>query len=248
MRTESSNNAAGLDVARDNIFARIADRYDWLCDIFSFGIHRYWKSVAVKEILRHKPQVILDAAAGTGDISVRLVQQKELHPSTIVVSDICDAMLRVAQKRLARHTHAHNLEFAPANAERLSEFNEQTFDCYVMSFALKICNRQRVLEAAYGVLKPGGVLIMVEASRIKPAWLQALYLAYMSLCMPIIGWLATGGDASAYKYLLTGVKDIPDAEVVAEEISACGFTQVNYRRLSLGIVAIHSAIKPPALT
>jgi demethylmenaquinone methyltransferase / 2-methoxy-6-polyprenyl-1,4-benzoquinol methylase len=66
----------------------------------------------------------------------------------------------------------------------------------------------------------------------------------MNVCMPLIGWLATGGDASAYRYLLRGVHDFPDAEHLAAELRAIGFADVAFERLSLGIVAIHTARKP----
>jgi demethylmenaquinone methyltransferase / 2-methoxy-6-polyprenyl-1,4-benzoquinol methylase len=74
--------------------------------------------------------------------------------------------------------------------------------------------------------------------------LHAAYLAYMSVCMPVLGWLATGGDASAYRYLLQGIRDFPAAEEFAQEILGHGFEAVRFRRLSLGIVAIHVAQKP----
>jgi demethylmenaquinone methyltransferase / 2-methoxy-6-polyprenyl-1,4-benzoquinol methylase len=94
------------------------------------------------------------------------------------------------------------------------------------------------------VLKPGGRIIVLEASNIRWSWLHSAYLAYMSACIPLMGYLATGGDASAYKYLLAGVKDFPTAEALATEMAAMGFVDVTFERLSLGIMAIHTARKP----
>jgi ubiquinone/menaquinone biosynthesis C-methylase UbiE len=62
--------------------------------------------------------------------------------------------------------------------------------------------------------------------------------------MPVLGWLATGGDASAYKYLLHGIREFPTAEALAGEIARHGFEEVRFERLSLGIVAIHMGRKP----
>jgi demethylmenaquinone methyltransferase / 2-methoxy-6-polyprenyl-1,4-benzoquinol methylase len=87
---------------------------------------------------------------------------------------------------------------------------------------------------------------VLEASNIRWRWLHRAYLVYMSVCMPLIGYLATGGDASAYKYLLAGVKEFPSAEALAAELAALGFVDVKFERLSLGIMAIHSARKPYA--
>jgi len=84
----------------------------------------------------------------------------------------------------------------------------------------------------------------LEASNIPWNRLQNLYLKYMRLIMPIIGWIATRGDTSAYKYLLCGIENFATAEQLAQELEAIGFTDVSFERLSLGIVAIHVARKP----
>lgn len=113
-----------------------------------------------------------------------------------------------------------------------------------ISLGLKICDRDKALQEAYRVLRPCGRLIILEASNIPINWIHKLYLGYMSAVMPIIGWLATGGDGSAYQYLLKGVKDFPTAEALAQEITDIGFSKVSFERLSFGIVAIHTAYKP----
>jgi ubiquinone/menaquinone biosynthesis C-methylase UbiE len=115
---------------------------------------------------------------------------------------------------------------------------------YSISLGLKICERERVLKEAFRILRPGGGLVILEASNIHWAWLHNLYLLYMRLCTPIIGWLATGGDTSAYSYLLKGIEKFATAEELTGELRAIGFTEVTFERLSLGIVAIHVARKP----
>jgi demethylmenaquinone methyltransferase/2-methoxy-6-polyprenyl-1,4-benzoquinol methylase len=66
----------------------------------------------------------------------------------------------------------------------------------------------------------------------------------MNFCLPAIGYVATGGDRSAYEYLLRGIQEFTSAMAFAEEIAASGFVDVSYRRLTLGIVAMHEARKP----
>lgn len=113
-----------------------------------------------------------------------------------------------------------------------------------ISLGLKICDRHKALQEAHRVLKAKGRLVILEASNIFVNWIHKLYLGYMSVVMPFIGWLATGGDSSAYQYLLKWVKGFPSAENLAQEITDIGFSDVGFERLSLGIVAIHSAHKP----
>jgi ubiquinone/menaquinone biosynthesis methyltransferase len=242
-RASADPNAASFDCAADDVFSRIASRYDILCDLFSFGIHRFWKSRMARRIAAERWDNMLDAAAGTGDIALRVIRNLGgATARTCVVSDICPAMLDVARRRAGPLAGA--VQFAVFDAHRLVQVASASVDIYSMSFGMKICDRKRALGEAWRVLKPGGRFICLEASEIPVRFIHRLYLVYMSLCMPVVGWVATGGDASAYHYLLSGVRSFPGAPRFADEIRAQGFVDVGYERLSLGIVAIHTARKP----
>lgn len=236
-------NAAAFDPGADDVFARIAGRYDRLCDFFSLGIHRLWKSHMAAAIASHPGAVILDVASGTGDIPLRMLRRADGGaPDRVVwVTDICPQMLAIARPKLARFT---GVKFAHADAHDLKDFAANSVDLYSMSFGMKICDRKRALAEAFRVLKPGGTLFCLEAARITVGPLHALYLAYMRWCMPIVGRLATGGDPSAYNYLLKGVHDFPAQRDFCREIESFGFRDARYRNLSLGIVALHRAAKP----
>ena len=154
-------------------------------------------------------------------------------------------MLAIAQRRLA--AHSRKVQLRQLDAEAMSSIADGSVDAYSISLGLKICNRRRALNEAFRILRPGGRLIVLEASNIPWRPLQRAYLAYMSVCMPALGWLATGGDASAYRYLLLGIREFPSAEALAAEIREHGFDEVIFERQSLGIVAIHTARKPRKL-
>jgi demethylmenaquinone methyltransferase / 2-methoxy-6-polyprenyl-1,4-benzoquinol methylase len=235
-------NAAEFAWQHDDVFGRIASRYDLLCDVFSFGIHRLWKRAVARRIASESWNTLLDGASGTGDIVLRLLAHQQPAGRTVIASDISAKMLAIAQRRLARHHD--KVRFAHLDVESMPTVADGSVDAYSMSLGLKICNRRRALDEAFRILRPGGRLILLEASDIPWKPLNAAYLAYMSVCMPALGWLATGGDSSAYKYLLHGIREFPTAEALATEIRTHGFEQVSFERKSLGIVAIHSARKP----
>ncbi len=151
-------------------------------------------------------------------------------------------MLAIAERRLRPYKGSVSLQLL--DAENMPSVQSGSVDAYSISLGMKICNRRLVTQEAFRVLKPGGRLIILEASNIPLAFLNRAYLLYMSVCMPVLGWLATGGDASAYKYLLHGIRDFPAAEKLALELEGHGFEEVGFERLSLGIVAIHTARKP----
>jgi ubiquinone/menaquinone biosynthesis methyltransferase len=236
-----TDNAAAFSQRHDDVFARIASRYDRLCDIFSLGIHRIWKSAMATRMSAHLNESVLDVASGTGDIPLRLLRRGH-RPEALRVTDICPQMLAIAERKLA--PAGGRLQFALCDAEDLKEIGDQTFDVYSISFAMKICDRKRVIDEAFRVLKPGGRFYCLEAARIRFALLHAAYLAYMDWCMPLIGRLAADGDASAYVYLLRGVHQFPDQDSFATELRQAGFSSVFYTNFSLGIVALHEATKP----
>jgi len=232
-------NAAHFDPRSDDVFGRIAGRYDHLCDVFSVFAHRLWKNRIATLMAREQGMLALDVASGTGDIPVRLLR-KGGGPQRILVTDISAQMLAQARRKLAG---ADRVDFRTLDAHAL-DLPDASVDIYSISFGMKICDRSRVITEAMRVLKPGGAFYCLEAARIPFDPLHRAYLLYMDWCLPLIARIATGGDASAYNYLLRGVHDFPRQREFVRELEAIGFESVTFENLTLGIVAIHRGVKP----
>jgi ubiquinone/menaquinone biosynthesis methyltransferase len=238
-------NAAEFHASADNVFARIAGRYDRLCDVFSLLLHRGWKRRMAKKIAAHPARIILDAGSGTGDIPLRVLKRQAAPARAtriLMVTDLCPEMLAMAKRKLP--APSASLQFALADAENFAGVESASVDLYSMSFGMKICDRSRAVAEAFRVLKPGGTFFCLEAARIPFEPLHLFYLAYMRWCLPLIGRIAANGDASAYDYLLRGVHDFPSQRAFAAELETAGFTRVTWENLTFGIVAIHEARKP----
>jgi demethylmenaquinone methyltransferase / 2-methoxy-6-polyprenyl-1,4-benzoquinol methylase len=239
-------NAAEFHVQQDDVFGRIASRYDFLCDLFSLGIHRLWKRRVAHVIAQEPWSLLLDCATGTGDIILRVLRNKELHDGQkIIASDISPQMLAIAQNRLIAANSS--VDFRLLDAHSITDLLDNSVDLYSISLGLKICERRKVLREALRILRPGGRLVVLESSNIRWKVLYRAYRLYMNWCVPVIGWIATRGDASAYKYLLRGMENFPTAEEFVQELEAIGFADISFERLTLGVVAIHTARKPEAM-
>ncbi len=243
VRLRPTANAAHFAPVADDVFARIARRYDLLCDLFSLGAHRVWKNHMARRLAQDPATVILDVASGTGDIPVRLLRRLKRPIASIHVTDLSPAMLAIAAEKLAQRPECR---IAVADAEQLIDHPRASVDAFSISFGMKIVDRPKVVGEALRVLKPGGSFYCLEAAAIPWPWLHRLYLAYMAWCLPLMARIAVGGDPSAYDYLLRGIREFPDQEAFADELEAAGFVDVRVENLTFGIVALHMARKPSA--
>lgn len=237
------SNPAKFDADTDDVFARIAHKYDRLHDIFSFRIHRMWKSRMAKIIAQQSGTKIFDAGAGTGDIPARFLRfLKDHDPKRVVeitLGDSCPQMLDVARERLGEA-----VAYQICDVHGLTDISDETYDLYTNAFLMKLCQLPIMADEAFRVLKPGGVFVTLEASQLPFPPLRWFYLNYMSICLPLIARLSGETDQSIWRYFLSGIKNVDPPEHVSATLAAAGFTDISYERLSLGIVAIHVATKP----
>lgn len=244
-----AHNSARFDPHVDDVFARIASKYDYLCDIFSLGAHRLWKRRMSSEIAARHKDKILDVASGTGDIALSVAKtlERTKSSSTVIASDICLEMLAMAQAKAdVQNIPESRLSFEVLDAHDLKTVADNSIDVYALSFGMKICDRDRLIPEALRVLKPGGTLYCLEASTIPFKPLHWAYLRYMEWCIPVIAYMATGGDRSAHDYLLKGIHDMPDQKTFKAELENYGFDNVVFKNLSFGIIALHKGQKPLA--
>jgi demethylmenaquinone methyltransferase/2-methoxy-6-polyprenyl-1,4-benzoquinol methylase len=228
----------------DDVFHKVARRYDIMNDLMSGGMHRLWKDVFAAKVgargrsgFRH-----LDVAGGTGDIAFR-VAEKAASDAKIVVLDINGDMLDVGRERARERGLDAKLEFVQANAEALP-FPDASFDAYTIAFGIRNVPRIQVgLDEAFRVLKPGGRFLCLEFSQVAVPGLDKIYEAYSFSVIPAIGKLVAG-DAEPYRYLVESIQRFPRADDFEAMIRKAGFRRTGYERLTGGVVAIHSGWKP----
>ncbi|HJD67705.1 MAG TPA: bifunctional demethylmenaquinone methyltransferase/2-methoxy-6-polyprenyl-1,4-benzoquinol methylase UbiE [Rickettsia endosymbiont of Bembidion lapponicum] len=227
----------------NSVFSNVADKYDLMNDLMSFGMHRLWKDEFIRQIPNLNSN-ILDVASGSGDIALKLAKKAKDRGSNIslTLSDINEEMLRQAKKKSIDLNLFQNLKFTVASAEELP-FPDNSFDYYTIAFGIRnVPDINKALKEAYRVLKPMGKFVCLEFSKVKESLLQDFYKFYSFNVIPKIGKIITG-NKEAYDYLVESIDLFPSQDEFRIMIKEAGFEEINYKNLSGGIVAIHSAYK-----
>jgi demethylmenaquinone methyltransferase / 2-methoxy-6-polyprenyl-1,4-benzoquinol methylase len=223
------------------VFQSVADKYDLMNDLMSFGIHRIWKHFAIKLCGIKKGQTVLDLAGGTGDLTAKLSPLVG-DQGRVVLADINPSMLRVGRSRLLDHGIFKNIEIVEANAEDLPFLNNH-FDCIIIGFGLRnVTNKDNALTSMYRVLKPAGRLIILEFSKLAIPALKTLYDAYSFTVLPKIG-KTLANDEDSYRYLAESIRMHPDQTTLISMMENAGFEDCSFHNLSAGIVALHKGYK-----
>jgi demethylmenaquinone methyltransferase/2-methoxy-6-polyprenyl-1,4-benzoquinol methylase len=217
----------------------VARRYDLMNDLMSGGLHRAWKDALVTAVNPPRgplPFAVLDIAGGTGDVAFRVADAGGAG-TEVTVADINGEMLEVGRER-ARQS-GHDVTFVEGNAEALP-FPDRSYDVATIAFGIRNVPRvEAALAEAHRVLKPGGRFLCLEFSSVDVPGLDALYELYSFNVIPALGRAVTG-DAEAYRYLVESIRRFPAPAVFADMMRTAGFRRVSFRRLTGGVVALHS--------
>ncbi|TYC51878.1 bifunctional demethylmenaquinone methyltransferase/2-methoxy-6-polyprenyl-1,4-benzoquinol methylase UbiE [Rhodobacterales bacterium] len=229
----------------DDVFHKVAERYDLMNDLMSGGFHRVWKDAMVSFLAPPKSNAsgwrLLDVAGGTGDIATRVVRRSG-ETVEAVVCDINESMLGVGRDRAEKAGLADHITFTQGNAEDLP-FPDASFDAYTIAFGIRnVPDIPKALREARRVLKRGGRFLCLEFSEVDVPLLDKVYDTFSFQAIPTMGRMVTG-DGDPYKYLVESIRNFPSQERFAEMIRQAGFERVTYRNYSGGISALHSGWK-----
>jgi demethylmenaquinone methyltransferase/2-methoxy-6-polyprenyl-1,4-benzoquinol methylase len=222
------------------VFDSVAPKYDLMNDLMSMGIHRLWKRHAIDTLGLLPHHSVLDLASGTGDLALRMAPLLN-DEGKITLSDINESMLNIGKQRMIDAGHLR-AEYAVANAESLP-FADNSFDRITMAFGLRnVTDKQQALNELHRVLKPNGLLMVVEFSKVVDPLLAKGYDWYSFNVLPHLGQLVAN-DKDSYQYLAESIRMHPDQETLADMFRQAGMVKVSYENLTAGVVAIHKGWK-----
>src|ERR1700675_583859 len=212
------------------MFGRIAGRYDLLNHLLSFNLDKRWRARTVQrvsDVLARPGAKVLDLCCGTGDVLLSLEARR--GGAAIYGSDFCHPMLIEARRKIAAHKLRSPLFEADALALPLAS---DSLDLITVAFGFRnLTNYRHGLEELARVLKPGGVLAILEFSQPTNRLFAGPYELFSTRVLPWVGGMISG-SRDAYSYLPESIKKFPGAEGLAEQMRTAGFAGVEFERLT----------------
>lgn len=219
------------------MFTRIARRYDLMNSLMTGGRHQAWRRVAARMAGPQPGGLALDVAIGTGDLALALLTETQVR--RVVGVDFSDGMLRVGREKLHRREPAGRVSLVVADARRLP-FPDKTFACVASAFLLRnLVDVAQGLAEMRRVTQAGGRVVALEITQPTLRGWSRLFDWYFHRVVPWLGGLVSG-DREAYTYLPRSVARFLSPRQLARLMEEIGLRHVSWRRLGLGTVTIHA--------
>ena len=221
------------------MFNNISRRYDFLNQLLSLGIDKMWRKKAIGVLKPLKPRTILDVATGTGEFALEALQ---LKPDKVVGIDIAEGMLEIGRRKILARNAAATIELMLGDSENIP-FTENKFDAVTVAFGVRnFENLKRGLSEILRVLKPGGMVVVLEFSKPSKFPFKQVYNFYFRFILPKIGSIVSN-DKAAYTYLPKSVEAFPDGEDFLHILHDVGFKNTKCSSLTFGISSIYIGTK-----
>lgn len=212
------------------LFATIADRYDLITAVLSYGQDARWKRTLIERARLERGERVLDLACGTGDIAFAAAAEG----ARVVGLDVTHRMLQLA----ARKSNTAGLVAADMTS---LPFGSRTFDVVTTGYGLRnVPDLNLAIDEIARVLRPGGRLLSLDFNRPQPALIRGAYLAYLTAVGATLGWILHR-DPDTYRYIPASIRRYPGASGVAALLTARGFTSVSVVPLLFGLMTLHLA-------
>lgn len=219
-----------------HMFDNIAGTYDFLNSFLSAGIHHNWRKKTIRKISKYPHHTILDIATGTGDFAFEAA--KKTDAKKVIGLDISKNMLAIAKEKANKRKTGDEIEFMLGDSENLP-FEDNFCDVVTVGFGVRnFENLEKGISEIYRVLKPNGVLAVLEPSTPKKFPVKQFYLVYFRYILPFFGRLISG-DKHAYKYLNQSVEAFPEGEKFLEICKKIGYSHGELKHFTLGVCTLY---------
>lgn len=232
------------DQVRD-MFDSIAPAYDFMNRAMTFGVDKWWRSVAVRMICNARPANILDIATGTADLAIKLADK--INSAHVTGVDLSANMIEIGRKKVEEQNLGNRIDLMTADCLALP-FEDDTFDCVTVAYGVRNFEHlDRGYAEMFRVMKSGGILVVIELSTPVNPVVKPFYKLYTRHIIPLAGKIVSK-DVRAYSYLPESIAAVPQGDNMLALISGAGFTDCRFKTLTFGTCSIYSAKKPSVKT
>ena len=222
------------------MFSAIAERYDFLNHLLSANLDRSWRRACAREVSRQVKAAspkILDVGCGTADLSIAFSDTGQ-----VTGCDFCHEMLIRGIRKINAHGSRFPINLLEADALALP-FPDETFDAVVSAFVLRnLADMRSGLDEMRRVLKPGGVLGILDFGMPRQPIIRRIYGFYFLEILPRAGRWISGADGP-YQYLPSSVRNFPSAEELKENAGSAGFRDIRVRRFAAGVTVLLTGVR-----
>ena len=222
-------------------FDTVAERYDFMNTVLSFGIHYLWKRAATKELNLSAGDRVIDVCGGTGDLAV--LAARAVGPTgRVILYDINRMMMERGRRKDSASLFRRAIGYVQGDAEQIT-FADRSFDAAMVGFGIRnLTHMETGFQEICRVLKPGGKIMCLEFSRPTAPFFRWLYDVYSFSVMPLLGQILVG-SRQAYTYLPESIRMFASPAELTEILEGLGFEHVMHRKLTNGIAMIHLGVK-----
>ncbi|MDY5947046.1 MAG: bifunctional demethylmenaquinone methyltransferase/2-methoxy-6-polyprenyl-1,4-benzoquinol methylase UbiE [Prevotella sp.] len=224
----------------EHMFNQIAHSYDTLNHRLSWDIDKIWRKKAINILKKKKPSHILDVATGTGDFAIKAAEA--IRPDNVLGIDISESMMEIGREKVAQKGLQDIISFQKEDCTNLT-LADNSFDAVIAAFGIRnFADLDRGLSEMARVLKPGGVLVILELTSPVHFPIKQLFKIYSHTILPVYGRLISK-DPTAYSYLTATIEAFPQGEQMMEILQRAGFSNTSFTRLTFGICTMYVATK-----
>ncbi len=224
-----------------NMFARIAGRYDLMNRLMTAGQDVRWRKYVIEQARLPENGRLLDIATGTGDIAYEGLRQQPTIQA--IGGDFTIEMMQAGKLYPERQA----IQWTAADTLALP-FPDDYFDAVTSGFLMRnVIDVPGAFAEQFRVTKPGGYVVVLESSPPKRNWLRPFILFHLNTIIPLLGRLISG-ESDAYRYLPDSTQQFKDPETLVNIMRQTGFTNIHYKLFMFGTIAIHVGQKPDVVT